>query len=67
MLLFDHREVKVKGTFSQLFCCYLVLIYIAHYEASHFSIIVRLFYRQIHFLKIDFSSLELYTVQTVHK
>ena len=41
----------------------------AHYEASHFSITVNLdcFYRQRHFLKRDFSSLELYTVQTEHK
>ena len=34
----------------------------AHYEASHFSVIVRLFYRRRHFLKRDFSSLELYIV-----
>ena len=35
---------KGKGTFNRLFKCYNVIQgYMAHYEASHFSIIVRLF------------------------
>ena len=42
MLLFDHRG-KGKGTFSKLFCYNVIQLYTAHYEASRFSIIVRLF------------------------
>ena len=34
---------KGKGTFNQLFCYNVIQGYMAHYEASHFSIIVRLF------------------------